>query len=343
MAVDSPLAYRFVAAPDNWDRNGGAVRAIVCHMAQGGGTVSWLTRDDGNSSHYVVEYDGRITQMVRESRAAGSMNPDLTRTTNDAPFTFEGETIVYGITALKSAFGTGYRDPNRYAIAIEVEGYAGRAPSDADPRADPLGGPNDRQTTAIAALIADIRRRRGALPVIGHRDQQAYKACPGHRFPWAILGGHGGKTSPTTPIPTPSTEATVKSFAVPTSPQHAVVATGAWLYDNDGLQPSAGNVQISPGRSMPLVGVLPGTVRIVEYVDSTGKESGKAYFVKPESVTKVTTDPVPTADDGITQATVDKAVAAQKAADDQASADIREELAAIKEAAVVLVRAGTPG
>ena len=179
--ADSPIAARVVASPASeiGQRAGGTadIRAITIHMAEGGGTVSWLTRPDGNSSHYVVEYTGRVTQMVPEAYWAGSMNPDLTRTTDDAPFEYLGETITYGVTASKRCLGDGWRDPNRFVIAIEVEGFA-------------KDGPNDLQRTALRRLVADIRSRRGPLPCLGHRDQQAYKACPGKRIPWADYGGH---------------------------------------------------------------------------------------------------------------------------------------------------------
>lgn len=176
MTTDSPVATAFVPAPDHWSRAGASPRAIVIHMAEGGGTVSWLTRDDGNSSHYVVEYSGRVVQMVREAEAAGSMNPRATRDGNDAPYTFLAETIVYGRTALNRAGIS--TDPNRFSIAIEIEGFA-------------KDGPNAAQRNALRRLVADIRQRHGALDVLGHRDQQDYKACPGHRIPWADYGGHG--------------------------------------------------------------------------------------------------------------------------------------------------------
>lgn len=201
---DSPLAATFVAAPDHWPRNGAPIKAIACHMAEGGGTVQWLTHDDGNSSTYVCEFSGRIVQMVAESLAAGSLNPSLTRTTNDAAYTFEGERVVYGITVLRNALGAGALDPNRAVIAIETEGFA-RPLTAAQrlrfPKANPAGGPNAAQRAALKALVNDIRRRNGALPAIGHRDQQSYKACPGHAFPWADYGGHGVKAAYVAPIP----------------------------------------------------------------------------------------------------------------------------------------------
>jgi hypothetical protein len=176
------MTYPFVAAPDNWPRGGVAVQAIAIHHAEGGGTVSWLTRDDGNSSHYVVEYTGRVVQMVREDRAAGSINPSLVRTDDDPPFTFENEAVTYGVSANKRALGDDWRNPNAAVIAIEIEGFA-------------KDGPNNVQRKALAALVTDIRSRHPGIPALGHRDWQDYKACPGKRIPWADYGGHGSKPS----------------------------------------------------------------------------------------------------------------------------------------------------
>lgn len=176
--MDSPVASAWVPAPDHWSRDGASPRAVTVHMAEGGGTVSWLTHPDGNSSHYVVEYSGRVVQMVAESLAAGSMNPRATRTGDDAPYDYLGATVCYGRSALDAA-GLAF-DPNRYAIAIEVEGFA-------------KDGPNAAQVTALRDLIADIRHRRGNLHLLGHRDQQDYKPCPGHKMPWAQIGGHGAR------------------------------------------------------------------------------------------------------------------------------------------------------
>lgn len=199
--ADSPLVDRIQPSPSGevWSRNGAAVRAIVIHMAQGGGTAGHLDNLDGNSSHYVVDYNGNLIQMVPEAKAAGSMRASLTRTTNDPYFEYLGERIRYGVTALKTCLGALWSDPNRAVIAIETEGFAGRAPrlgeSGYDSRANPEGGPNAKQRATLKAIVADIRRRRGALPCLGHRDQQAYKACPGKRIPWIDYGGHGVKST----------------------------------------------------------------------------------------------------------------------------------------------------
>lgn len=171
------MVYPFVAAPDHWPRKA-KIRAIVIHMAEGGGTVAHLTHKDGNSSHYVVERKGRVVQMVLEGRAAGSINPTLVRTDNDKPFSFLNESVTYGAKAAKAALGDSWGDPNAAVIAIEVEGFA-------------KDGPNDKQRTALRDLVADIRSRHGQVPALGHRDFQNYKACPGHLIAWAAIGGHG--------------------------------------------------------------------------------------------------------------------------------------------------------
>lgn len=187
---DTDLVDRVVPSPagEVWSRGGAPILGIAIHMAEGGGTENYLDNLDGNSSHYVIKYSGELVQMVPEAKAAGSMNPTLTRDDDDAAFTnYLGERIRYGITALKAVLGGWHRDANRVSIAIEIEGFAGKNTSTL---ADPLGGPNDKQERTLVALVNDIRDRRGALPAFGHRDQQKYKACPGRRIPWRLLGGH---------------------------------------------------------------------------------------------------------------------------------------------------------
>ena len=173
-------------------------KAIFVHMAEGGGTVSWLRNPDNPnvSAHYVVEYSGRVVQMVREIDSAWGINPSLLRTTNDTAFTFLGESVRYGVTAAKAALGSFWYDPNAAGITIEVEGFAS-------------AGPNAAQRTALKALVANIRRGWGNLPVLGHRDFQNYKACPGKKIAWVDFGGHAkGAAAPApTPLPDTSTEA----------------------------------------------------------------------------------------------------------------------------------------
>lgn len=276
---DSPLVRRVVptASTETGLRAGGVsdVRAITIHMAEGGGTVSWLARPDGNSSHYVIEYSGVIVQMVPERNWAGSINPKLVRKDNDPGYRFQDETIVYGRAAQLAAVGaTAAADPNRYVIAFEVEGFAS-------------AGPNSLQRGSIRALVNDIRRRRGPLPCLGHRDWQNYKACPGHRIPWADYGGHARKVaySPGTPEPEDSMGPFItweKPLQVllkedPARPGHSV-----WLYTTDALKADGHEKSLDPKpfRPLRLVGRTPGQVDIVAYEpagDDTNATSTAMY------------------------------------------------------------------
>jgi hypothetical protein len=69
-----------------------------------------------------------------------------------------------------------------------------------------------------------------------------------------------------------------KTFA---RPKIASVPKGAWIYDNAGLKPSAGNIQLNPGRDLPVAGVLPSGVLIVGYRDTTPTEDQvPTYYFK---------------------------------------------------------------
>lgn len=312
MPRDSAVADRFVQAPDHWSRGGKPIRAIVIHMAEGGGTVSWLTRNDGNSSHYVVEYTGRITQMVAESRAAGSMNPKLTRNTNDDPFRYLGEVIRYGVSALKDALGGYWQDPNAVVIAVEVEGFRSE-------------GPNWKQRVALARLVREIRGRRGGLPCIGHRDQQSYKGCPGKKIPWVDYGGHANRTRITT-IPTKEEPkpVAIKGSTVPEVPTEVTLETNAegqsrWLYVYSDHREDAGNRRLSPNRPLLLTRFIDADTYAVAYEPDAADSNAVSteMFVKSEDVASTRPIPLevptPTDPEPIRDAAFDDAIAALEA------------------------------
>jgi hypothetical protein len=279
---------RWVAAPDHWSRLNTPIRAIVIHMAEGGNTVSWLTRDDNNSSHYVVEYDGEIVQMVNEARAAGSLKASSLRTTNDPPFTYLGERVIYGATAAKAALGAFWSNPNAAVIAIEVEGFAST-------------GPNGKQRASLDRLVADIRSRRGPIPVLGHRDFQNYKACPGKHIPWPDYGGHAVRTAEEDIIVAPPLIVTKPEPA----PGWATILPG---------DPHAA-IQIA---DRDLFWLLPGTrVRVafkgVLETPWAGHPSGVVYGIGDQLAVLLKEDVVFDPDPVLTQADIDAAVTADRA------------------------------
>jgi hypothetical protein len=164
--------YPFVQAHHDYGRRKGPVLGFVVHMAEGGGTVGYLSRPNPNgvSVHYVIERSGRTVQMLREDHAGGHVDPTKIRVT-DGP-------APYGATAAQAVLGAWHRDPNSATIAVEIEGFA-------------LSGPNAAQITALDKLVDDVRGRYPSIGLLGHRDFQSYKRCPGARIPWALLGGHG--------------------------------------------------------------------------------------------------------------------------------------------------------
>lgn len=174
------MTYPFVQAHNDYGPRKGPVRAFLIHMAEGGGTVGYLSRPNprGVSVHYVIERDGRIVQMLKESHASGSVNPNDIRTSNGpAP---------YGATAAKAVMGSWWKDPNSAVISLEIEGYASK-------------GPNIVQRNSLASLVADVRSRYPSMGLLGHRDFADYKACPGAYIPWPKLGGHGVHVAPSPP------------------------------------------------------------------------------------------------------------------------------------------------
>lgn len=300
-AADSPLVARVVPSPASeiGRRPGGAadIQAIVIHMAEGGGTVSWLTRPDGNSSHYVIERStGRLVQMVPESWWAGSLNPRDLRLTNDAPFSFLGESIIYGRLAVVAALGPAKADdPNRYVIAIELEGTAAT-------------GPNAAQRKTLRELVADIRRRLArALACLGHRDFQSVKACPGRLIPWVDYGGHGVRISTVSTVkPVATPEDPMNSFSVPEQRTTVTLkedparpGNSAWIYTTSACVNDGREISLAPNRPLVLVGSYSAAVKIVAYeprATDADPTWSKTYFIRATDIARTTVVAVPVAD-----------------------------------------------
>jgi N-acetylmuramoyl-L-alanine amidase len=199
------MAYPFVQARYDYGPRKVPVRAFLVHMAEGGGTVGYLSRDParGVSVHYVIETTGRIVQMLREDHISGSVNPAELRTTDDSDH-------FYGVTAAKAVMGASWSDPNTAVISVEIEGYA-------------VAGPNTAETGSLRTLVADVKTRYPAIGLLGHRDFADYKACPGKLIDWPSLGGHG--VAGGTDVQAAITDETTKIVTV---------ADGAAWYELDG-------------------------------------------------------------------------------------------------------------
>jgi N-acetylmuramoyl-L-alanine amidase len=139
--------------------------------------IRWLTDPRSEvSAHYVVDADGRITQLVPEARRAWHA----------------------GLSCW-----AGESDVNSASIGIEIA-HPGHwwdlaAMPDRDPAAAPEVHPGygdfpEAQIAAVIALCRDIVGRHGIRPerVLAHSDvAPGRKRDPGEEFPWARLAAAG--------------------------------------------------------------------------------------------------------------------------------------------------------
>jgi N-acetylmuramoyl-L-alanine amidase len=121
--------------------------------------LDWLTREESKvSCHYLVDEDGRITQMVRESERAWHAGQSL----------WSSET-----------------DLNSCSIGIEIHNQG----HDFDYRDFP-----ETQMRAVIALCGDILGRHAIPPhrVLAHSDiAPGRKRDPGEKFDWQMLAEAG--------------------------------------------------------------------------------------------------------------------------------------------------------
>jgi len=169
---DSCIVNEVVPSPNHGERsNGRKPDMILLHytgMPDARAALELLCSDSSQvSAHYFVFEDGRIVQMVQESRRAWHAG---------------------------ASFWAGETDINSCSIGIEI----------ANPGHD-YGYPDfpKRQVAAVTALCRSIQTRHAIAPVraLGHSDvAPARKKDPGEKFPWRALFdsgiGHWVKPTP---------------------------------------------------------------------------------------------------------------------------------------------------
>ncbi len=171
-AADSSLVCEVHPSPNAGDRRNGMQPSILLlhytGMASAAKAIDWLSdSESGVSSHYVVDEQGRITQLVPEARRAWHAGVSC----------WAGET-----------------DINSASIGIEIQNPGHADGYHAFPRA---------QMRAVRDLGLDIQRRRAIKSerVLAHSDvATSRKMDPGERFDWAWLAkagvGHWVEPSP---------------------------------------------------------------------------------------------------------------------------------------------------
>jgi N-acetylmuramoyl-L-alanine amidase len=157
--IGSALRYALRPSPNHDERKDGQSPSILLlhytGMASAAAAMERLCNPDSKvSCHYLIEEDGRITQLVDESRRAWHAGAGSWR---------------------------GASDVNSMSIGIEIQnvGHNGDYP-DFTPA----------QMEAVAALGKDIIARHGIRPerVLAHSDTApSRKTDPGEKFDWRLL------------------------------------------------------------------------------------------------------------------------------------------------------------
>jgi N-acetyl-anhydromuramyl-L-alanine amidase AmpD len=173
MTIDYPKAIA-LWSPNYWSgRNGYAVKFIVMHGTAGSAesSLNWLTNPASTASvHYLVDVKGNVYQLVSEDDTAWGN----------------------GIPEPGSPF-LGGPNPNFRSISIEHERNV-----------DNTSPITPEQQAASTALVADIRRRQGDLPLIPHSaiSPLSRSRCPGVNFPMDAID-QGSEAALNQPKPTP--------------------------------------------------------------------------------------------------------------------------------------------
>lgn len=163
LKADTALVHALHASPNIEPRKGsGRPDILLLHytgMTSAAKAIEWLARpDSGVSCHYVIDRDGRITQMVAEDMRAWHA----------------------GVS-----YWAGEADINSCSIGIEI-----------DNPGHELGYPEfpETQMCAVETLAQDIVARWEIAPerVLAHSDiAPARKLDPGEKFDWARLARVG--------------------------------------------------------------------------------------------------------------------------------------------------------
>jgi len=170
---DSPRVARLHASPNIEPRSGGRrPDLLLLHytgMTCAEKAIDWLSRPESKvSCHYVIDEEGRITQMVREEMRAWHAG---------------------------QSFWAGETDINSLSIGVEIHNPGHGQGYPEFPEA---------QMRAVEALSSDIAKRHRIRPerVLAHSDvAPRRKADPGEKFDWARLARAGaGLWIPPAPV-----------------------------------------------------------------------------------------------------------------------------------------------
>lgn len=189
---DSPVADRLHPSPNHGPRRGGhggmerRPDSIILHytgMADAASALLWLSNPLSEvSCHYFVFEDGRIWQMVPESRRAWHAGRGSWHDESDMNSASIGIEIAHPGHDLGRRFGP--------------DGKPEPLAPDSPPNPFPPPGPPfpEAQVEAVIRLVADIKRRWSIddARILAHSDiAPGRKIDPGETFPWDRLAQAG--------------------------------------------------------------------------------------------------------------------------------------------------------
>ncbi len=194
---DSRLVADLVASPNRGSRNRGLRPSLlILHytgMASAAKAIDWLARPESKvSCHYVIDVDGRITQMVREIDRAWHA----------------------GVS-----YWAGECDINSASIGIEIQNPGHADGYHAFPRS---------QMRAVRDLAGDIAGRHTIAPehILAHSDVAPLrKIDPGEKFDWRWLA-HEGVGHWVPPVPVRAADAALEGATASNAARAMLTAYG---------------------------------------------------------------------------------------------------------------------
>lgn len=151
--VETPREIVWYPSPNYSSRRGSPIKAIILHHTGPGGVgaaLSWLvSKDSGVSAHYVVDREGKIYQLVKESDKAWHC----------------GQSELHGV-----------KDINPISIGIEIVGDGKQEFTEA-------------QYDAVAFLCKMLKVKHSIEDkwIVGHKDIAPGRKFDPHPFDWEKL------------------------------------------------------------------------------------------------------------------------------------------------------------
>jgi hypothetical protein len=193
-----------------------------------------------------------------------------------------GAKLAHGVT-LSSVAKSGIMARLRAGYAVVIADQYAKLPDYLKVQTNDFGHSN---------LLFGYRKDSAGVEFIGFFDPLWPQGAQGAWTKWADIdqalwadGNHSTTVVKLVAPPPPTGSDVMESFTTPAKPSTIKVIKGGKLYDNSEFTSDAQTITVDPGpRAMPLVGTVTGGY-MVDYVNSSGVDQNKAYWVKSADTT----------------------------------------------------------